>query len=112
MSEVKTIKWKGASGTFYTYFIYELPITFTDNQDGNYIYAKLVDNNWRPIYIGEGDLGRRIRPTHHKAACISSKGATHVHVHLNANETERISEENDLLENYTQVFSPLGCNEK
>lgn len=81
--------------------------------DGNYIYTKLnTENHWVPIYIGQGDLSDRISPNHHKAECIERKGATHVHVHANANESKRLSEERDLLARYTQAYAPKGCNEK
>lgn len=33
---------------------------FFSNEDGNYIFAKLVNNKWQPIYIGQGVLGERI----------------------------------------------------
>lgn len=113
MSERKTCNWNGASGTSYKYYVYELPHSFNDDQNGNYIYTKINNNNkWVPIYIGQGDLGDRVGPSHHKADCISSKGATHVHVHLNSTEKNRLSEESDLLANYTNAYAPSGCNEK
>ncbi len=104
--------WKGASGTVYRYYVHSLPASFNAFQDGNYIYAKFIDNAWVPIYIGQGDLGERISDKHHQAACIKSKGATHVHVHLNSNESLRMSEENDILTNYPEAYKPKGCNEK
>ncbi|MBD3375760.1 hypothetical protein GF406_12050 [candidate division KSB1 bacterium] len=112
MSEHKTIYWIGASGKEYKYFIWELPVNFDANQDGNYIFTKLNANNkWVPIYIGQGDLKERME-NHHQADCIRRKGATHVHVHLNSNKEDRISEESDLLRNYTNANQPSGCNEQ
>lgn len=107
-----TCNWIGTSGTTYTYHVYTLPQTFSKKQDGNYIYVTIVNNQWNPIYIGEGDLGERVSENHHQAECISKKGATHVHAHLNSSEKSRTSEESDLLANYTQSYSPTGCNEK
>jgi hypothetical protein len=104
--------WTGASATTYTYEVHPLPVTFSPNQCGNYIYAKIVDNAWCPIYIGEGDLRDRISVNHHQAENIAKKLATHVHVHLNATEDARTSEEADLLANYSQAYAPNGCNEK
>ncbi len=101
------------SGTPFTYYVYQLPITFNPNQDGNYIFAKTnSENKWVPIYIGEGDLASRVGDSHHQATCIRNKGATHVHVHLNGNEQARKSEEADLLARYTNAYTPNGCNEK
>lgn len=109
---VPTCIWIGASGTKYTYHIHELPVTFSPNQLGNYIYAKLVDSKWAPIYVGEGDLRDRVSANHHKAKCIADNGATHVHEHLNPVDETRKNEETDLLARYTNAYSPFGCNEK
>src|ERR1700675_477889 len=61
--------------------------TLNEGQMGNYIYSKLNENNlWVPIYIGQGDLAARATKDHHRIDCIDKKGATHVHLHLNAKE--------------------------
>ncbi len=87
MAEHPKCKWTGASGTPYTYFIWKLPASFGDNQDGNYIYTKKnSEGKWVPIYIGQGDLKDRAE-NHHQSDCISRKGATHIHVHLNSKES-------------------------
>ncbi len=113
MAEHKKCSWTGASSTKYTYFIWELPADFNANQDGNYIFSKKNDKGlWVPIYIGEGDLADRVSDDHHQAACIKRKGATHVHVHLNTKEKDRIAEEADLLAHYTDAYTPNGCNVK
>jgi len=107
-----TCDWDGASGTSYTYHVYSLPYTFKPNQDGNYIFAKLINNTWHPVYIGQGDLGDRVGPSHHQWGCIISKGATHVHTHLNASRKNREFEEANLLQNYQNAYAPDGCNER
>jgi len=108
----KTCTWTGFSGSKYNYFVHELPAGFEENQDGNYIFTKLIEDTHYPIYIGEGDLGKRISNSHHKAACILLKGATHVHEHLNPNQQNRTTEEDDLLANYPNAYAPAGCNVK
>ena len=113
METKQTCNWLGQSGTSYTYQVWSLPQTFDPNQNGNYIYSKLsADNKWVPIYIGQGDLGDRIGPNHHAATCINSKGATHVHVHLNGRVEDRTAEESELLARYTNAYKPNGCNDK
>ena len=113
MADQPKCTWTGKSGTGYTYYVYPLPVTFNPNQDGNYIYSKTNDEDqWVPIYIGEGDLADRISDDHHQAACIKKKGATHVHVHLNQKQKDRTTEEADLLAYYTNAYKPHGCNEK
>ncbi len=65
-----------------------------------YIYAKIDQNTWLPIYIGQGDIGVRCTQSH-QIECIDSKGATHVHLKLTADEYIRKSQERDLLAAYT-----------
>ena len=113
MADHPKFTWTGGSGTNYTYHIHSLPVTFDPNQDGNYIYSRKNDQGkWLPIYIGQGDLADRVSDNHHQAACIKRKGATHVHVHLNAKEQDRKAEEADLLAQYTNAYKPNGCNEQ
>ena len=113
MSEHEKCTWTGGSGTSYTYFIWPLPASFSHNQDGNYIFSRKNDEGlWVPIYIGQGDLADRVSDDHHQAACIKRKGATHVHVHLNQKEKDRLTEEADLLTRYTNAYAPSGCNER
>ena len=104
--------WTGASGTRYTYYVYELPAKLKDEL-GNYIFSKRnTENRWVPIYIGEGNLNDRVTSgDHHQAACIASKGATHVHAHLTSDKEGSQSEEADLLGRYTNAYQPHGCNE-
>src|SRR5271154_6146866 len=93
---VPTCGWLGASGQSYTYHIYSNPPHFNADQDGNYIYAKKnQEGKWVPIYIGQGCLSDRCCESHHRAGCIQSKGATHVHAHLQASEATRKAEEKD-----------------
>lgn len=103
--------WTGVSGKQYLYYVYPLAMNFHKNQNGNYIYAKTVDNAWHPVYIGQGGLRDCCCDTHPKARYAVLKGATRVHAHLNATEAERVSEEADLLANYQQAYAPIGCNE-
>ena len=110
--ENETCSWIGKSGNSYVYEVFNLHVSLNVGQMGNYIYTKIVNGRWRPIYIGQGDLGERIASSHHKAKCISQKGATHVHAHLNPRENDRVYEEKDLLANHLIAYEPIGCNEK
>ena len=111
-TKTPTCIWSGASGTAYTYNVRELPVSLKTGQDGNYIYAKKNrEGRWVPVYIGEGDLGQRSGPGHHKAHCIRQKEATHFHCHLNRDGAARRDEEADLLRRFTNAYAPYGCNE-
>lgn len=95
--------WKGVSGKTYAYYIYDVNQGFDDNQDGNFIYAKIEGGKrWEPISIGQGDLGLWVGGSEHQGDDFLKKGATHVHVHLRACDQARLEEERDLLARFGQ----------
>ena len=107
-----TWHWIGVSDRSYRYKVFKLPVAFDGRQFGNYVLAKHgVGGRWIPIYIGEGDLAKRIGPNHYKAHCIKSKGATHAHVHLTADEHDRRAEMRDMLSRHREAYEPIGCND-
>jgi hypothetical protein len=109
----ETFEWIGVEGERYTYYVHDLPTDFDSGKLGNYIFArKGANGNWIPIYIGQGDLSVQTGHFHPQLDCIKELGATHVHVHPNDSEWVRMSEEHDLLESYSKVFEPYGCNFK
>jgi len=103
--------WRGKSGESYIYHIKLIDINFNQNQDGNYIFCKKVNGKWSPIYIGEGDLKERI-DFRKNEGCVTRKGATHIHAHLNSSNQARLNEEDDILNNHSESYSPTGCNER
>ena len=111
MANIPTVDWQGASGKNYTYYVYSIDYVPAANQDGNYIFAKLVSGTYYPVYIGQGDLQTR-KAVHLSDGCVTRKGATHYHCHLNGGEASRKAEESDLLARYTNSYDPTGCNEK
>jgi len=105
------VYWTGASQTKYGYWSKPLPFSCQSGVDGNYIFTKIVNNVWVPIYIGQGELNERVNdPTHY--GCATRKGATHVHVHTTASEQDRRKEEADLLAGHPNAYAPTGCNQK
>ncbi len=105
--------WTGASGREYIYEVYARHPKLTQNEPCNYIYTKLDEHRrWIPIFIGHGDLPQRAEADPKSLECIDAKGATHVHVHVNAGREDRLAEEKDLRENFPQAYSRDGCNEK
>lgn len=105
----RTIKWPGASGKEYTYYIHERGTEFNPNQPANYVYAKETKPGyWTPVYIGEtGDLHDR-HSAHEKKPCIDANGATHIHVHLSSSdESVHRAEETDLRAKW-----PTPCNQQ
>ena len=105
------VYWTGASGKKYGYWSKNLPYYCDPGQNGNYIFAKIVNGEWTPIYIGQGDIGRGVNDETHYL-CAITRGATHVHVHTNHAEKARLAEEKDLLTANPVVYAPSGCNQK
>ncbi len=101
--------WAGDSDKTYTYYIKTIDFDFEEKQDGNYIFCKLVNGNWTPLYIGEGDLKDRTQ-FRINDGCVIRKGASHIHAHLNSSNRARLDEEDDLLENHPESYAPTGCN--
>lgn len=93
----RTINWSGKSGKTYKYWIYPIGDSLKA-EAGNYIFAKeTTKGRFTPIYVGEtSNLDERF-DNHHKAGCIKSNGATHIHAHLNADEDDRLAEEADII---------------
>lgn len=96
-AEILTINWPGNSGKQYKYWIYKLSRNFA-KEPGNYIFAIETEPGlWVPVYIGQTeDLSERFED-HHKAACISRNGATHIHANTNNSKQARLAEESDLV---------------
>jgi hypothetical protein len=97
----------------YIYDVHRRHPQVTPNEPGNFIYAKLdQQNRWVPILMGQGDLTQRAAMDRRHARCIEARGATHVHLHVNFKKEDRLAEERDLLDNFPQAYAPEGCNEK
>ena len=105
----ETFGWRGQSGKTYTYYIAELPWRPAPDQDGNYIFAKLINGIWHAVYIGQGDLQDRYDAALNES-CVSRKGATHYHRHLNSSAESRRQEESDLIAGNPECKHPNGCN--
>ena len=106
-----TVKWNGTKGREYPYTVYSIDVNFKADQQGNYIFCREMSNGgWEAVYIGEGLLNERISE-HRKTGCVTRKGATHIHAHLNTKE-KAFNEETDLLLVHAKAYEPKGCNIK
>jgi hypothetical protein len=104
-------EWIGISGESYVFGVFPINTNFTPSIDGNYIFAKQLQDGWHAVYIGEGDIKDRTEDHIHEG-CVVEKGATHIHAHPNNNKNERKVEESDLLAKHTEAYKPKGCNVK
>ena len=101
--------WLGASGHEYKYFVHDLDFEPDENQDGNYVFAESTVDGWRAVYVGQGDLKDR-KAAALNEGCVTRKGATHFHCHLNGSQPDRLKEEGDVLNGNPEAFEPNGCN--
>jgi hypothetical protein len=100
-------KWKGKSGTEYTFNVYQMDGKWNP-VPGVYIFSVVENGYWQPIYIGQCvSFQERISSAHHKWSDALRRGATHVHaMHCDLGEAARRSIEADLLARHT-----TPCNE-
>ena len=104
------VNWTGASGRKYEYHAWYVRSRPGDpEEEGNYIFAKIENGYWIPLYIGQGLLQRRYDAALQEG-CVVSKGASHYHVHLENNRERRIQEEIDIIDAFPQCKRPTGCN--
>jgi hypothetical protein len=110
MAQVEMHSWSGYTRD-YSYEIHSLPYEEETELKGNYIFCKVVDGEWVPIYIGEGIIHNRIKDEDHYT-CAIEKGATHVHVHIHEEDVAKIRdiEQADLLQKHSESYDPKGCN--
>ncbi len=107
----ESVVWIGKSGTQYEHFVYDLD-SAVPNRLGTYVYAKQNESEiWAPVFMGHGSLSQRC-PDPELLGRIRAKGATHVHLRLNAMEQDGAAELEDMLANYPNAFVPHGCNVK
>lgn len=104
----KTHTWYGASGTAYTYTIYDMDASWNDVA-GNYIYASETTNGWQAAYIGQTKSFKDRLPDHNEEACAKRNGATHIHAHTNNDgEAARKAEEADLIKKHQPPCNQQG----
>jgi hypothetical protein len=99
LASEETYDWRGASGQSYKYYVIPISNTFKDTP-GNYIYAKLTDNTWEALYIGQSSsLSRRPEGAYERQRAAVRLGASHVHAHIsNPDENIRKAEQLDLIQ--------------
>ena len=103
-----SFKWIGDSGNSYEYAVHELDWQ-PPSYKGNYIFAKIANGAWHAVYVGQGNLQDRYTAAIAEG-CVTKKGATHYHEHLNYDEDARRDEEGDIIAGNPECNWPVGCN--
>ncbi len=104
------LTWQGKSGSKYRYNVHEISWRPSKDQDGNYVFAKLEGDIWYAVYVGQGDLQSRYDAALDEG-CVTRKGATHYHAHLNNDKDARIDEEKDIINGNPECKWPVGGND-
>jgi len=94
---IKTkVNWYGQSGHAYEYEVFDLNTEWNE-VPCNYIFAKPTSSGWVACYIGQTGNMKDRHSRHHKRECAIRHGATHIHAHVNSLESNRLTEETDLV---------------
>lgn len=102
-----TARWYGPSRAAYDFTVYPIGTTQWNAVPGIYIFTKVVNGEWLPIYIGRcASFKERICSSHHKWLDVYLFGATHVHALVVHDEPTREWIEADLLGGFN-----TPCNE-
>ena len=104
MGKVGTVNWTGASGKIYSFDVYTLGTKFNE-VECVYLYTKIVNNIYQPIYVGQTSqlatrLDQHANGDEDSDKCIQRSGATLLHVHMLKPESSRLAVETDLRKKY------------
>lgn len=111
MNQNLKVQWPGFNGQHYEFTVCDIHTTFNPGYSGNYIFAKIYNNVWHAVYIGEGDLRDRTN-CHRSEGKVTQLGATHIHYRVDNNEKSRCETETSLLAANPEAYHPRGCNVK
>ena len=104
-----TTHWRGGSGSQYEYNVGPISARPVTNSEGNYVFARQTAGIWFAVYVGQGQLRDRYDAAI-REGCVTRKGATHYHWHLNSSAANRKSEERDVIAGNPECKAPRGCN--
>ena len=96
----ESITMEGRSGAKYDFQIYQWGTAFKPLGAVYAVLKRRADGRYDVIYVGQtGDLSERF-DNHHRAACFTLNGKTHIGVHLESSEQRRLAIEKDLIAYY------------
>lgn len=100
------VRWTGLRAG-YDFVVFDLNTAKWNDVPGVYVFCKVVNDRWQPVYIGQcGSFLTRISQAHHKWRAVLLHGATHVHAMVERDERARLQIEADLLGRFN-----TPCNE-
>ncbi len=105
--EVGLHYWSGSKDELYKYYVYKIPACLEkEGSRGNYFFCKKINDDYSPLFIGEGEIGYLTSLEYHPMGDdVKRMGATHVHVHINSSDVLRRREYIDLLKKYKNITS-------
>ena len=100
LATTTVIALKGASGASYDFEVYTWGTDFKPLAAVYTVLRLRADGLYDVIYIGQtGNLSERF-DDHHKAWCFNRNGKTHIGIHLESTEKNRLFIEQDLVAYY------------
>lgn len=107
MTAEGSISAKGASGTQYNFDVYRWGTSFRPIGGVYLVLKKQPNSTYTILYVGQtGDLSERF-DNHHRAACFTNHGRTHLAMRAEGSEQQRFAIETDLIRNYQ-----TSCNKQ
>jgi len=111
MAKLGTIELKGASGTMYSFNMYEIGTDWKDNFPCVYYISKRIlkqsgSTTHNGIYVGETEDLKERHSSHHKQTCFDKYGCNCISVHHEPNSRTRLQIEQDLVKGMN-----LPCND-
>lgn len=103
MDKISTVKFKGVSDIEYSFDVYPLETTWSDNVAAIYVVTRRDMKaskkfSHKTIYVGQTDNLKERHAHHHREKCFSSNDANCLCIHLETSEKKRMSIERDLIE--------------
>jgi hypothetical protein len=93
------LKFRGKSGTFYTFQVYNWPHPFGERQGAVYLFVKLLHHDFHvPVYLGITEDIRTLFGYYCKTKVIHKNDPTHICISLEEDELKREFAEKDLSE--------------
>ncbi len=78
MAAENSMTWAGLNGTVHRFWFVDLSLAGLGSQPGCYMFVRLTNQTWVPLYIGIADDLRARLTGHERWAEAKGQGATHL----------------------------------
>jgi hypothetical protein len=100
----RLIDWQGNSGKSYEYSIFPISEKQFPRKPGNYIFAQEMESGiFKPLYIAHSIQLQHEIEFIKSNIILKQLGLTHIHLHINWSDTDRLLEVKDLISEWNPV---------